>query len=88
MKRIFKYHLKTEDRPKICLPVGAEFLCAQNQGDEIYVWALVDPQAELYEDRQFLVYGTGQPHEGGKYLSTVQLLDGALVLHIFLEGQP
>lgn len=68
------------------MPRGATVLHAAGQGDDLCVWALVDPQAPT-EERRFDVYGTGHPCPApealGRYVGTAHLNDGALVFHVF-----
>lgn len=82
MKTIWKYKLKP-----LCtldMPVGAEVLSAREQGNDICIWALVDPEA-LLETRSFGVFGTGHsvPDVPLKFLGTAHLENSALVFHAF-----
>ncbi len=67
----------------VSMPVGAEVLHAAGQGDEVCIWALVDPTAPK-ERRRFDVYGTGHPMpaDPGRYVGTAHL-SGPLVFHVF-----
>lgn len=85
--KIFKYELDHE----IEMPQGAQVLSVgwQQNGivNGVYLWALVDPDAEL-EKRRFAIIGTGHEfsEEDAAHLGTVHSLtpQGAnLVLHIF-----
>lgn len=84
--KIWKYVLQMEDEQTIKMPKGAKVLSVQMQNDEICVWALVDPAAEL-ENKAFWIIGTGNPFyldmNFAKYIGTVQQLGGRLVWHIF-----
>jgi hypothetical protein len=66
------------------MPVGAKPLSVHAQGDDLFLWALVDTEAEL-EDREFVIVGTGHelPDHAGEFLGTALLADGRLVLHVF-----
>lgn len=91
-KKILKYSLvdNSGDEPKFVkelqLPVGAEILSVQSQGDIPQVWAIVDPEAET-ETRQIEIFATGEAIEtenvNRKYLGTIQLKGGAFVFHAF-----
>jgi len=80
---------KFEVRPKTMtqLPEGAEILSAASQGDSIFIWAVVDPEAPK-SGRLVNVYGTGHdiPDYPGKFIGTVMLYGGSLVFHIFDAG--
>ena len=88
MKAVWKYTLK----PAVTLdiPVGSQILTIREQGEDICLWALVDPQAEK-EPRRFLVMGTGHtvpdPDEGPAltltYVGSAHLHGGTLVFHAF-----
>lgn len=85
-KQIYKYKLKTAVNQTLNLPIGAEILCVQMQGENMCLWALVDPNADI-EERIIEIYGTGHPinYDMGisrKYISTVQV-NQYLVFHIF-----
>lgn len=85
--KILKYKLTTvKNKNIILMPVGAEILSIQIQGQYPCIWALVNPELEEVE-RVIEVYGTGHeilPTTGGirKFITTVQFQQN-LVLHFF-----
>lgn len=86
MKTIYKYDCDVTDNVSIEMPVGAEVLCVQVQPDTgPKIWALVDPSAAVPKElRRFHWRGTGHQADGlGRYVGTVQAMDGALVFHLF-----
>ena len=84
VRTIWKYRLPLDDLVRISMPVGAQSLCVQMQGDVLTLWAMVDEDAPT-EIRRFVVAGTGHPLPAvlGHYLGTVQ--PGVFVWHVF-EG--
>ena len=68
----------------VYMPRGGVVLTVQAQNDSPYMWAQVDPAAPS-EPRQFFIYGTGHhlQEPPGKYIGTFQLMNGALVFHVF-----
>lgn len=86
MKRVFKYPIPVEDEFRLELPVEAQILTVQVQGNRPYLWALVDPAAP-HDEIRFRLAGTGHPIEedilGHGYIGTFQLNGGALVFHVF-----
>ena len=83
MKVIHKYHLSAVGYQSIAMPKGAKVLSAQVQNGEIFVWAEVDTD-EDNELRDFKLIGTG--HEiissNLRFIDTVQLSSGQLILHV------
>lgn len=82
MKTIWKYTMKPQcshDMPK-----DAQLLSVREQGDEICMWALVDPEAEK-ETRHFVGFGTGHdvPDRPMTFIGTAHLHGGMLVFHVF-----
>lgn len=66
------------------VPAGATFLQAQVQGDEVVLWAIVDPEMPK-EERRFALLGTGYDltarFKPSSFHGTVQ--QGNLVWHVF-----
>lgn len=84
MKVIFKYILRISDQVLFYLPEGAKILSVQGQGEELVLWAIVDPSKSV-EPRMFSVYGTGNPFQSdhARYIGTAQVNE--LVWHVFEE---
>lgn len=83
MHTIWKYtlHPKTE----LEMPKAAEILTVGIQGDDIVMWAKVNPEAPL-ETRTFLGFGTGHDLPDQiplKYVGTTLFTGHNLVFHIF-----
>lgn len=86
MKRIFKYELKVTDEQEVSLPIGAEILTAQYQGNQLCIWAMVNDTAEYKRPTVIRIYGTGHkiPETNLEYIATVQDA-GLFVWHIFKQ---
>ncbi len=84
MKTIFKYFLSSNDQLLLYLPEGAEILSVQGQGDQLVLWAIVDPSLNV-EPRLLSIYGTGNPFQSdhARYIGTAQV--NAFVWHVFEE---
>lgn len=83
MAQVWKFILQPEITVEI--PVGTELLSVASQGNEICLWAKVNPSA-IKERRSFVGFGTG--HEipdqlSLKYIGTAQLNGGSMVSHVF-----
>lgn len=85
MKAIWKYPVKS--RAEMVIERDAKILSVGVQDGEIYLWALVDPEAE-YAVREIVVYGTGDdvPDDPGTFLGTVMMYGGREVRHVFDAG--
>ena len=84
-RRVFKYAVELSDNPAIEMPVGAEILAFQAQGQTPTVWALADPEpSKVTEMRRFRCAGTGHPiHDDlGRFIGTAQMPTG-LVWHLW-----
>ena len=87
-KTIYKYPLAVSDFQEVLLPLGAEILTVQVQGENACMWALVNPDEHQKEGRNIEIFGTGHPigYDMGirrKYISTFQLQGSQLVFHAF-----
>lgn len=86
-KTIWKIALRGADVQTIDVPVGAEFLCAREQRDDICVWFRCDPSQPV-EQRKVAIVGTGNPAPAdGRYIGTASLLNGSLIFHVFVWPQ-
>ena len=86
MKKIFKYPLEITDTQFVELPLGAEILTAQIQGDQLCLWAIVNTlPGAVKKNRRIEIIGTGNPMPTGelKYISTFQMMGGGLIFHVF-----
>lgn len=89
--RIYKYPVKTGRDglfEPVPMPLGATVLSANAVKDQLYVWAMVDPNQEQFELRVFAIYGTGwdvDAIEGKdlKFIGTTLMHGGALIWHVF-----
>lgn len=81
-KSVWKYVL--EPFSEIPMPIGAEILQVREQGADICMWALADPEMPR-EQRTFKVVGTGHnaPQMPMKYHGSAHLEGGSLVWHVF-----
>jgi hypothetical protein len=86
-RTVWKFTAPVTDKFAISMPSGAKLLSAGVQGNNLCIWALVDPEGGL-ETRNFRLAGTGHPiTEHVHFLETIQMHDGALVFHLF-ECEP
>ena len=86
MLKVYKYKIKVDNYFELDLPYGAWVLDVDLQKQDIYLWALVNPDAEL-EKRRFRFAGTGHEIDEEVYqlshIKTFQIMAGSLVFHIF-----
>ena len=87
MRSVWKFPVAMTDIQSVDMPMGAEILTAQMQGEQCCLWALCEPQ-NAKRLRTILIHGTGHPvGDIARYIGSVQMMDNALVFHVF-EGQP
>ena len=87
MKAIFKFKLLPERTQKIVFPKESRVLSAGAQGEDIFIWAMVDRETIEKEVREIVVLATGDRfHEDQaqalELINTVQM-DSGLVFHVF-----
>jgi len=89
---IWKFKLLTRDRQHVLMPAGAEILSAHAQFEDVVIWARVNVDEPVVVKREIQVLATGEetdwPHL--RFIGTVLLEGGNLVLHVFerLGKQP
>jgi hypothetical protein len=83
-RTIWKFPLDVTDEQLVSMPAVAEILTVQAQGDQPYLWAMVDP-AQPRQFREIVTRGTGHPvpDRPGTYVGTYQLHGGGLIYHVF-----
>ncbi len=87
MQSVWKYAIPVESSLSITVPLGARPLCVQMQGETPTLWMLVEPENSPCSCTVRVV-GTGHTAEGlyvDDYAGTFQLMDGALVFHVFVD---
>ena len=86
LSQIWKYALEVQDTNHIDMPMGAQVLTVQMQGDVPTVWAMVKPSRSP-EMHIISMIGTGQTFNAdfGRYIGTVQLHgeNEGVVVHVF-----
>lgn len=84
--RILKFPINVNAQSGLA-PKGAQLLSIQVQQGVIFAWYLTDENETETERRDFVIIGTGHKFsDHGPFITTVQLEQGTLVLHIF-EGK-
>lgn len=93
-RTIWKFPLALTDEQEIEMPRASEILHVGVQqfrhsdaevGEELYIWALVFPEAPAVK-RKIYIFGTGQPFktEGSTdYIGTAQMCGSTFVWHVF-----
>ena len=84
MKKIYKYEILIQGDFYLDLPIQAEILSFQTQGETPVIWALVDP-TNKFESRKFSIRKTGEVIDSRNsdiYIGTAQKKHG-FVFHLF-----
>lgn len=82
-QRVYKY--KLQPNAQINLPKNAKVLTVAVQNEEVFLWALVNPEEQEGEIRTFLSFGTGHDIPIDiqiDFIGTVFFKDG-MVFHVF-----
>tara|TARA_R110000851_G_scaffold292052_1_gene446457 strand:- start:49 stop:306 length:258 start_codon:yes stop_codon:yes gene_type:complete len=85
MQQVWKYEVPPNESA-IEMPIFAEILSAQFQGDKVYVWALVDIDKALTQ-RKIFVRGTGHNIRSENLLFIQTIFYGAMVFHVFEDRE-
>jgi len=87
--RILKWPIQPYGLTTHSIPQGVRFLTVQAQDGVPCVWGAVDENTAA-KPVYFYSYATGEeiPEYPGTYLGTFQLMDGALVYHVFFIRTP
>lgn len=86
---IYKYTLKVTDEQTVMLPEGARVLSVANQGDDMVLYAHVDPRKPENAKVRVFIYGTGNPAivpDTARFMGTFSQRGGRLMWHVFAEG--
>jgi len=84
--KVYKYKLEAVEQQYLKLPQGSRILKADAVEEELFIWALVDPEKTVEEHRIIHVYPTGVDVDYPDclhHIDTVLMLNGALVWHVF-----
>ena len=89
-KAILKFPLSVQDTTILNMPVGSEVLHFDSQYDVLNIWAICDTKAVVTEERVFFLAVTGErlPQGNLKYIGTVLLSSGTMVVHLFEVIKP
>ena len=87
MKKIFKYPIEIVDAQVLVLPLGARVLSAITQGDDLVVYALLEPTVEFKKNIEIRIVGTGHDVtfdlQKFKFLNSISTWGGRLIWHVF-----
>lgn len=87
MRRVYKLPISLNDHSEFVLPISARILTIQLQHGVPTMWYDFEDGDETVKTVRIRCAGTGHPIKGRTmpYFGTVQLNDGDLVLHYFVE---
>jgi len=88
-REVWKFPIGYADIQTLDLPFGARILHFDKQGeaeygDQLWIWAEVDPKECCHEPHTFYLVGTGHPMRVGlTHVGTVLTSGGRLVWHLY-----
>lgn len=65
------------------IPEGAKFLCVEEQGGWMVLWAMVDPKKPEVKRHFQIVLTGGDVPKASTYWGTVQFFNGDFVVHLY-----
>lgn len=83
MKKIFKYRLPFMEVATVDMPIDAEIIRIDGLDGALWIWAIVDPEAQL-EKRTFYLFKTGAPMPDDIYEGYMYLGCGAIFVQMEL----
>lgn len=89
MNTIHKFELDIEDEQAVGIKGLIKVLSAEEQYDNLVLYAMVDTDNKEVSKVRIAIRGTGHPlgilfTQPNKFLNTIKLRNGMLMLHIFL----
>jgi hypothetical protein len=84
--KIYRYPVTTRTINKFEMPKGAKVVDAvwQQERNEFSLYAVVYPEQEKTEAREFVVYATGETIiENSNHIRSIVMPDGFHVFHVF-----
>ncbi|GEM_PF-5713032 len=88
MKAVHKFKLGPRYPFEVAIQPGYKVLSVKTQGDDIVLYALVDPEREPTAKLMAYVLPTGaqgELPEAARFVDTVMFGGGALVFHVFIS---
>ena len=87
---IFWLQTSSDNLPEsvVEMPRNSKVIYAATQNGSMFVWAIVDPEDDIWEFKFFCVMtgaDFGDIGEKARHLQTVQLRDNTLVCHVFMD---
>ncbi len=86
---VYKYEVPVGPEPGISeveLPDRAWIVSFGQQNNDLFVWAVVDPEINQMKKVELLLVGTGDQfaeRHCGRFLGTAHLYEGQVVVHCF-----
>ena len=88
MKKVYKYELDFEQKniTTVFIPTDSKILEIGLQGDDLFLWALVDTLNEKVEEIKIEIYGTGWEIENIEQLEHLKTYhQNGHVWHVFIR---
>jgi hypothetical protein len=85
--KIYKYEIPIKDEFILELPKGAKILSFQKQHGKPYIWCLVNQEETEPIKFRMIIDGHDFDYDGRymRFIGTIQMTEGYLVLHLFKE---
>ena len=87
-RTIYKYPLRLTEKQKVLLPLHSRLISVESINEQLYLYAMIDPEQTRTGNVEILIYGTGHVFDSllsFNHLETV--VQNGFVWHIFVEGE-
>jgi hypothetical protein len=92
-RAVWKFQVPIGSVPEfatVMMPARSEIVRVGSQGDDVYVWAIVDPAETEPERRRLCPLPTGWTLDlqSAAYVGTTEIHDATIVVHVFEDMAP
>ena len=87
-RTIYKYPLRLTEKQKVLLPLHSRLISVKSINEQLYLYAMIDPEQTRTDNVEVLIYGTGHVFDSMlsfNHLDTV--VENGFVWHVFVGGE-
>ena len=83
-RTIYKYPLRLTEKQNVLIPLHSRLISVKSINDQLYLYAMIDPEQTRTDNVEILIYGTGHVFDSllsFNHLETV--VEHGFVWHVF-----